>query len=652
MANSTGKAADTDQSVGAGRTIVEWRRVQRLREIRWTDVRWEVLVVLAGAAIVFGYYGYRDYYAHSLILHPEEHPGRWTDYLYHSLALFLPATAPERPGLPIPLDIARFLAPAVAGYAALSALTVVFRDRAQQIRIPFMTNHTVVCGLGYVSDVFINHIRADDARRPDGRIVMLARRFRRDPSRLSRSVVVIEIDPANPLIEKCRQRGVPVLIGDAQSERALHAAGVNHASHLLAVTDSDAVNTQIVAIAREMARGRRRRVLHCLARIENPELCALLRVRELTYELNPDTPCADTPNPDRSSSLHYFNPHETAARLWLQEFPFFIDGSPTRPHLLVSRLDELGQWLIKTAARIWEQTKSDSPLWITVVDEHGAERIEDLKSRHPELQRVCSFAAPVRATAAGLRRLSHRDTDDSVPPLSHAYVTARHDEVAVEDALNLRQYLDPRIPLVLALSRAHGVANLVKDANRAGLGIEVFFTLQKICTRELIEGGSLEPIAKALHQHWREMEAKTARRRPPAWDELDDSRRRSNFEQAADIKAKLQEMGCVVTPLSDWQAPYFAFSEDEVDALAHQEHERWNRDRAADGWTLGGDKDVERRITPYLIPFPQLERNYPEIASYDREFARALPAVLASVGLQIKRVETSTLVRTAATDLT
>lgn len=614
--------------------------MRRLRELRWADVRWEILIALAVVALVCGYLGYRQYYASLQAANSQEPPSRWTDYLYHGLGLFAPGAGPERPGLPVLLDVARFLAPAVAGYAALSALAALFRDRAQQIRIPFMTNHIVVCGLGYVGDVFIHHLREDNGPRLGRFATMLDTRLRRNPKRLSRTVVVVELDPTNPLIDKCRRRGVPVIIGDAQSERTLRAAGLRHASHLLAVTDQDAVNAQIVAIARDMARGRHGRVLHCLARIDNPELCALLRVRELTRELTTVRDDSKHISHDSSSTLHYFNPDETAARMWLEECPF-IDDDTTNPHLLVSRLDQLGNWLVRTAARMWYDTNPETPLWITVVDEEGEKRVADLTSRHPELEQVCRFFPPVRATARDLHGLPAQHTGRGAPPLTAAYVTARRDEIAAEDALNLRQLLDARIPVAVALSRTHGVANLVRDARRTGLDIEVFLTLEQICTRDLVEGGSFEPIAKALHERWRDMERKPEKPDPPTWDELDDSRRRSNFNHARDIKQKLHDMKCIVTPLSDWQATDFTFTETELDTLAHHEHERWTNDRVGDGWQLAPNKDPERKLTPYLISFDELQNKYPDIAEYDRNFARDLPAVLASVGLQIKRLDLS-----------
>ena len=71
--------------------------------------------------------------------------------------------------------------------------------------------------------------------------------------------------------------------------------------------------------------------------------------------------------------------------------------------------------------------------------------------------------------------------------------------------------------------------------------------------------------------------------------------------------------------------------------LAIAEHDRWMDERLKSGWSLG-DKDVEHKKTPYLVPFADLPS---DIAEYDRTAVREIPAYLASVGIQIVRAPTS-----------
>jgi RyR domain-containing protein len=146
----------------------------------------------------------------------------------------------------------------------------------------------------------------------------------------------------------------------------------------------------------------------------------------------------------------------------------------------------------------------------------------------------------------------------------------------------------------------------------------------------------IESVAQAIHERWRQ-EAIANGDEAPAWRELDESRKASSRDQARHIPAHLRAIGCVIEPLTDRQATAFSFTDSEVKALAVAEHDRWNRERAADGWTLAPEKNVARKQTPYLLPWEQLNERYPNIAAMDAVFVRALPAILAAAGLQIVR---------------
>ena len=158
------------------------------------DFRWALLGVVALIAFALGWAGYTEHLNELYAEGALKHPPQWTDIAYDTFKLFL-LGSPDRTGLPVTIEIARILAPVVAGWAALSGLAVLFHDRFQQLRIPLMRGHVVVCGLGYVGRVFTENLRQAGQR-----------------------VVVVELDPANPLIELCRSWRIPVIVGDARQE--------------------------------------------------------------------------------------------------------------------------------------------------------------------------------------------------------------------------------------------------------------------------------------------------------------------------------------------------------------------------------------------------------------------------------------------------
>jgi RyR domain len=148
--------------------------------------------------------------------------------------------------------------------------------------------------------------------------------------------------------------------------------------------------------------------------------------------------------------------------------------------------------------------------------------------------------------------------------------------------------------------------------------------------------GSIEPIAQAIHERWRQ-EAIAKGETAPTWQDLDESRKNSSRDQARHIPIHLRKVGCAIAPLRDRQAKDFTFTDPEIELLAIAEHDRWNRERIADGWKLADEKNVERKETPYLLPWQQLKKLYPDIAELDAVFIRAIPAILASADLQIVR---------------
>lgn len=552
--------------------------------------RWHVLALLGLFAFALGCVGFAEYLS-------DPTP---SDVVFWSLKLFL-FNAPEKTHLPIALDVARFLAPAVASYAGLSALAALFRDRVQQMRIPLLRGHVVLCGLGYVGAEFLRHLEQAQAR-----------------------VVVVESDATNPLIDECHRLHIPVIVGDAQMERNLHAAGVHHAALLLAVCSEDAVNTEIVAIARRLVGRHGGEQLRCLARIGDPDLCRLLQSQE--------TSLTDAP-----LSLDFFNLDELGARLVLDEFPV-EEGESGQAHVLVSDLDAKGTWLLIHAARDWydKPTATDEikPLWVTVVDARAEERLRSLVAQYPALGEVCRFVC-ADPSIQGIRGLIAQYADDAVPAVTCCYITAYRDEQTLSTALMLRQELDVTVPLVVGLSRREGVTRLINEATASSAlsRLEVVPTLDRTCTMEFLRGGSFERIAMAIHRRWR-AEQLADDRPAPSWDELDESRKESSRAHARHIVTKLASIGCTIAPLRDWAASEFAFTADEVEYLAMAEHDRWNSERINAGWRIG-PRDPRQRTTPYLVPFAELP---PDVADYDRILVRGIPAFLAAAGLQVIRV--------------
>ena len=566
-----------------GRVRQTWGRLAGAR----VKYRWRLLAAAGIAAFILGYVGACQHFGQPGV-RVQGPPPRWSDFAYLSLQNFV-LNNPLL-GVRWPQDVARFLAPAVAGYAGLVTLAALFRDRLQQMRIARMRRHVIVCGLGDVGYRLVRHLRDIGER-----------------------VVVVEADATNPHLDVCRRLRVPVIVGDAQSQRTLAAAGVHQAERLVAACQEDVVNTQISFAAIEMT-DRSGNELRCLARIADPELCALLRILEAKGD-------------QTASALDFFNIDEISARGLLNEHGDTSD----KPHILVAHLDVLGQWLVWHAARDWYARRGEGstvPLVVTVVDDEAEKHIEALKGRYPALGKedVCRFIECTESFGA-IRDLKGRHTKANEPSISRAYITAYHDHKTIHTALKLRHALDPRIPLVAAMWRGLGLATLTD--------IDIYPTLDNSCTVDLVRGGSYETIAEAIHNHYLEFQLAARGKAGKPWPDLDESFRESSRDQARHIAVKLGVIGCKIEPLSDLGAASFRFSGPEVEALAAMEHDRWAAQKEADGWKKGDHRDDDKKVNPWLRPYDELPEEQKKV---DRDFVLAIPSLLASVGVQITRI--------------
>ena len=149
----------------------------------------------------------------------------------------------------------------------------------------------------------------------------------------------------------------------------------------------------------------------------------------------------------------------------------------------------------------------------------------------------------------------------------------------------------------------------------------------------------LELLAQAIHADYVrriQMEGKESSENPSLlnWDELPETLRNSNRDQAADIESKLDVVSCAIGTADDGRVPVIEFSPEEVEQLAELEHHRWEAERTADGWTLGPVKDPVTKKSPYLVPWRDLNE---DVRDLDRETVRRIPQFLSEVGLAVVR---------------
>lgn len=156
---------------------------------------------------------------------------------------------------------------------------------------------------------------------------------------------------------------------------------------------------------------------------------------------------------------------------------------------------------------------------------------------------------------------------------------------------------------------------------------------RSIIPRPLLE--NLERMAVAIHELYNQKQLERFPDRPlsyPSFADLPDSIKYSNLRQARSIVNKIDLIGWKIRPIEGEGNQVKFLPEEVVEILARIEHEDWVRERIENGWVFGKNKDVEKKITPYLVPYETLDET---IKERDRDTIRNIPALLKMVGLAI-----------------
>lgn len=572
---------------------------------------WILIGGLWVAALALGYVGLLRYNA------TVGNPQTVKDLFYLLLQLVTLESGAVVGTVPWELEIARFTLPALAAITAVKALAVLFHEQAQLFSLRTLRDHIVICGLSRKG-------------------LLLTKGFLESTQR----VVIIELDEDNDFIEQCKARGAIVLTGDATDRSVLEQAAIHRARCLIAVCDDDGINAEIAVQAQAVVASRSRTPLTCIVHIVDPQLCDLLREKEIaSAEFD-------------SLRLELLNIFFRGAKLMWESFTNTTGmamqaGSP--PHVLVVGLGKLGENLVIHAAQTWQMTDPypDGRLRVTVVDREADWKCEALTVRYPQLLRHCElnpYALDVKSPEFYTATFFNHHPGEV--DLDAAFICLDDDSLGLSVGLTLLRHLrDSQTPIFVRMKEDAGLASLLHtapDSESAFRNLHAFGLLDRTCTPDLLLGGTHEVMARALHEEYVRGQGvlepgETVAASTRSWDQLPDGIKEANRRQVDHIGAMLKAVGCTIAPLMDWGAELFHFSMDEIEVMACMEHERWCEDLKMNGWKYAPcEKDVQNKTHPDLLPWEELPDTEKE---KNRIPSRELPGLLARVGFRVVRVK-------------
>ncbi len=601
-----------------------WNDAKRRLKILLHDYGWWLLGLLALLALLLGALGFQQYYA------ALGQTLTWRDLLYAAIRLFNLESGQVDGALPWPLEIARWLAPAVLFYAVIYGFLLATHEHVGWLRAHRYHHHVILCGLDEKSARLAQDLLD---RQPRPRLIAI------DPNP--------QLDTLNVL----RDRGLILLPGLSTDEVMLRKAGVDRARYLIAVTGHDEENLEIAAKAFEQTATAGKTLqppnpLTCYVQVTN------IGLRQVFY----DHPLFATDYPYFDGRL--FNLYERGARRLLAEAapdhlcPVHGPQDPS-PQILIVGLGALGQQVALQAARLGHYANFRR-LRLTVIDADGGARERYLRSLYPVLSEIVDWRYRDAADyGANSEQLTEWVRD---PALAVVYVCLDNDAQGLNIARRYHQHLQASAAVVVSLSQHTHLAEVI--APSAGAQSPLFYpnfaplsydhlypSLRPILVFDLIDRAfrarqvldeELDQLAKALHDHYREPLLQQGQTGPGLldWSELSETLQDSNRYQADFLPVRLRLLGYRLRRqpadadsrvlLKDFEVP-----EDQLDTLARMEHTRWVAERRLAGWTLGDPRDDSRKRHPDLLPYDQLSAEKQEARI--RAPLRQLPNVLRDV---------------------
>jgi hypothetical protein len=334
--------------------------------------------------------------------------------------------------------------------------------------------------------------------------------------------------------------------------------------------------------------------------------------------------------------FHFFSAAAVWARAILDD-PSGPFAGPARdpPHVIVLGNTDLGRAVTVGAARRWHEHVRDhgasGRATIALCGGGAPAACAAVVERLAAVPRVCDLEGiEYEPEAAFPRELADR-TASAGPAVVYVCVDDPGDRLAA--AFDAVHHLDRDIPILVPTVAAAAVVTPLQSAEQIHV-----VDLSRVDSVDLIHDHMRDRFARESHAVWLEQRRKTAdfgsQSSDRPWEELADDYRRASYAHIQGMSEQLQAVWYEIGPLEDWDEPPEELPAPVVEAMAELEHARWCRERRADGWRPGPERNDRRRIHPLLVPWSELSE---EKRSLDRELVRCRPTMLARAGYRLSR---------------
>lgn len=493
--------------------------------------------------------------------------------LYQTISLFSFAVnfTEDFPNPNFALNIARYL-------AAITTFTAIFIVFASQLllklKIRLLYNdHIIICGLSNKAFRLINDILKNDKES---------------------KIVVIEVNPNNRYIGEIKSKKVTVIIGNACDISVLNKAGVNRASYLIALTDKDETNIQIVSKAANLPQLTK---LHCFSNVEDTKTLQIMK-RQQIFNINYD-----------KLDARVFNIYQLGSREILKRFPpdKLLNKNDMYDDICVILVGE-GQFFISMLGQMarFFHFPNLKPTKVIIITDDKQTIEANIKNNYPNIDKILD-----------LEYISLDDLRADINKYNKVkimYICFDEDFEGLDFMTKVLQLeIDKYVKVIFCFSQQTEITKefehntFMKYIGKNPM-IETYALLDEVCKKEVIINSSNDEFAKAIHQCYRKSQ-QDKNNSLPEWDKLDEIIRDSNRYLADhwDIKRRYLEK-----ELGEESTKAIIINKKEIprsikERLDIMEHRRWVAEKYMEGFCYGKVKDIDRRHHHLLLDWEDLK---------------------------------------------
>ena len=575
------------------------KKVRLFFRKHWFLFVWIILGLFAILVLILGVIGFSKNLA--IVDKDKEYP--ITTLLFMTVQLFFLKSGAQPEPVNWELETARWLSVIVSSGALIQGLLLGFRKQFQEWLCRFQKGHAIVCGFGTKGKFIFKDL-------------------------INQGYVVIVLDK-NLLAEeilKIDHEGGYYLTRDTTLTESFDGVGINRCSKIFITCGMDVINIQVAdALFKAYCSGN----FSSTRKLNIYIHCRENRVFNVLMLCKPE---------NKNISTQRFDSITNGVRAFTESQPFdylpISHESGYRVNLLVLGCSEEADSFVIHLARLGHFANNLKPI-VTLIAPNGKKWEENLLFKFPQLKNIIDLEIHEYEIESILSRNLITSLIAENSRIITILVSNNIEEKALAITMECKQISEgTKIPILINLRSGFSLNDMFKNNPERRI-IPLCITELGCDTAQIIKE-KLDEIAKIIQQDYlATRKAKgyklydTPANRP--WDELDDSYKQSNRDQADHLHIKTKVLGFDLKQslhldnlTEKIQSELTKAS--LVEILSKMEHYRWNANRWLEGYRYApGDKNDILKTHPNLVPYEDLDEGTKD---YDRAAVKLIPKII------------------------